>query len=551
MGKGWLKSEWLKHIAVAVGYAIVYELQHPFSQPQFVLGSAVRLVCLLFLPYRYWPALAVGEFIPNWLVVYPCLEQLGIAWVAVRAIPPLVAIMPVVWWCRSKLSLFPTKDLVNVNALLVCAIASSLAWTAYSYGAQSLAIIRPDDVPQRPVMALGYFTGYFFSMVALVPWVLIARFEYRKGPWRNKLREAIQSRLLLDGLMIMVPAVVLLGLISFGHRAVYQPYVLMAMFLPVTVLTIHHGWRGAAFGGTITIICAAIIAPSQMRDASATVIQTELFLSVIVTCLFAVGARISAQLMQEKQKTQDALNIHHLARQAYQQGELRMRKTAQSLEYVAGTLHVTNGKLLQHIRRIYPHIDNESYYKQAMTAHDQVYRLAESLHPIAWRERGLPAALHETVGRVLDEAGIIYSCQIMGRGFTRIQPSVLAAAYRAVCEALVYVCARMSCSSIRVTLRGGETNGARWLFVGVKGSMDDMKVVRAIHHATDRQRIAAKLGAHGLDLGELRDHVRLFDGDLHHRAGHEEVSVSMLLHDAKTVGERRDGAATPLRLWVQ
>jgi signal transduction histidine kinase len=245
------------------------------------------------------------------------------------------------------------------------------------------------------------------------------------------------------------------------------------------------------------------------------------------------------------------LNIHHLARQAYQQGELRMRQTAQSLEYVAGTLHVTNGKLLQHIRRIYPHIDNESYYKQAMTAHDQVYRLAESLHPIAWRERGLPAALHETVGRVLDEAGIIYSCQIMGRGFTRIQPSVLAAAYRAVCEALVYVCARMSCSSIRVTLRGGETNGARWLFVGVKGSMDDMKVVRAIHHATDRQRIAAKLGAHGLDLGELRDHVRLFDGDLHHRAGHEEVSVSMLLHDAKTVGERRDGAATPLRLWVQ
>jgi len=551
MGKGTWGSEWLKHIAVAVGYAIAYEAAHPFSQPQFVLGSAVRLVWLMFLPYRYWPALAIGEFIPNWLVVYPCLEQLGVAWVAVRAIPPIVAIMPLVGWCRSKLSLFPTKDLVNVKALLVCAIGSALVWTAYSYGAQSLAIIRPDDVPQRPIMALGYFTGYFFSMVALVPWVLIARFEYRKGHWRERLREAVKSRLLLEGVMIMVPAVVLLGFISFSKGGEYQAYALMAMFLPVTVLTIHHGWRGAAFGGTITIICAAIIAPSQMRDASATVVLTELFLSVTVTCLFAVGARISAQLMQEKQQTLEALNIQNLARQAYQQGELKMRQTAQSLEYVAGTLHVTNGKLLQHIRRIYPHIDNESYYKQAMAAHNEVYRLAESLHPVAWRERGLPAALHETVGRALDEAGIAYACHITGRGFSRAQPVVLAAAYRAVCEAVVYVSARMSCSSISVVLRGGETNDTRWIFVGVLGSMDDRKVARAIPHATDRQRIAAKLGAYGFDLGKLRDHVRVFDGEMHYHEAHEKVGISMLLHDTKALEQRRERASTPLRLWVQ
>jgi glucose-6-phosphate-specific signal transduction histidine kinase len=535
MGKGPWRSEWLKHIAVAVGYAIAYESAHPFSQPQFVLGSAVRLVWLMFLPYRYWPALAVGEFIPNWLVVYPCLDQLGVTWVAMRAIPPIVAIMPVVAWCRSKLSLFPTKDLVNVKALLVCAIGSALSWTVYSYGAQSLAIIRSDDVPQRPIMALGYFTGYFFSMVALVPWVLIARFEYRKGHWRERLREAFKSRLLLEGVMIMVPAVVLL----------------MAMFLPVTVLTIHHGWRGAALGGTITILCAAIIAPSQMRDASATVVLTELFLSVTVTCLFAVGARITAQLMQEKQQTLEALNVQRLARQAYQQGELKMRQTAQSLEYVAGTLHVTNGKLLQHIRRIYPHIDNESYYKQAMAAHNEVYRLAESLHPVAWRERGLPAALHETVGRALDEAGIAYACHITGRGYSRAQPAVLAAAYRAACEAVVYVSTRMSCSSINVILRGGETNDARWIFVGVQGSMNDMKVVRAIQHATDRQRIAAKLGAYGLDLGELRDHVRVYDGELHYHEAQEKVGISMLLHDTKALEQRRERASTPLRLWVQ
>jgi hypothetical protein len=109
----------------------------------------------------------------------------------------------------------------------------------------------------------------------------------------------------------------------------------------------------------------------------------------------------------------------------------------------------------------------------------------------------------------------------------------------------------MSCSSINVILRGGETNDARWIFVGVQGSMNDMKVVRAIQHATDRQRIAAKLGAYGLDLGELRDHVRVYDGELHYHEAQEKVGISMLLHDTKALEQRRERASTPLRLWVQ
>jgi two-component system, NarL family, sensor histidine kinase FusK len=128
MGKSSWKRDWLKQLAVATGYAIVYEAQHPFSAPQFFLGSAIRIICLLFVPYRYWPAIAIGEFIPNWLVVYPCLDQLGPAWVAVRAIPPIVVIMPIVWWCRSRLALFPNEHLTDIKALLACTIASSLVF---------------------------------------------------------------------------------------------------------------------------------------------------------------------------------------------------------------------------------------------------------------------------------------------------------------------------------------------------------------------------------------------------------------------------------------
>jgi two-component system, NarL family, sensor histidine kinase FusK len=127
---------------------------------------------------------------------------------------------------------------------------------------------------------------------------------------------------------------------------------------------------------------------------------------------------------------------------------------------------------------------------------------------------------------------------------------VLAAAYRAACEAIVYVTARFSCSSIRVTLRGGETNDARWVYVAVEGSMDDMKVARALHNAPERQRLAAKLGTSGFDLGDLTDHVRIFEGQLHHRTAHERMRVTMLLHDPDTGKRKHQRASASTRLWV-
>jgi two-component system, NarL family, sensor histidine kinase FusK len=551
MRKGTRYNEWLKQAAVALGYALVYEMQHPFSPPQFLLGSAVRLIWLLMLPYRYWPAMIAGELVPNWLAVYPGLDQFGPLWGAVRAIPPITVAMPIVWACRERLILFPSKHLVNIKALLVCVLAASVAWTTYSYVAVAAASIRPDTLRPTLDIALTYFIGNYFAILAIVPWALIARFDYLPGEWREMLRRAQQSRLLLEGLTVMLPATVLLAIVSHRPSSDHPQLVIMAMFLPAAWLTLRHGWRAAAFGGSITILCAALLLPSEAYNVNAEVVQTELFLAVTITSLFALGARISAHVIQERVQVDQSQNVRHQARQNFLQGELRMRQTAQALEYVAGTLHVTNGRLLQHIRRIYPHVENEGFYKQAVTAQNQVYQLAESLHPIAWRERGLPAALQETIGRALDEAGIAYRCQVTGRGFSRMQSAVLTAAYRSTCEAVVYVTSRLSCTSVRVTLRGGETNGARWVFLAIEGLMDDMKVARAISHSPERQRLAAKLGASGFDLGDLTDHVRIFEGDLHHRSGHERMRVTMLLHDPDTSAKRKHArASAPVRLWV-
>jgi hypothetical protein len=543
MGKGSWSIESLKHIAVALGFALAYEAAHPFSPPQFGLGSALRLLWLLFLPYRYWPALVVGEFVPNFMVVYPCLDQFGALWVAFRAIPPFLFMMPMVWYCRARLALFPSRRLINIKALLVCVMACSLSLMAYGSVAMALAHLQPHTLPLTPAVAVCYFIGIYFAMLAIVPWTLIARFELRAGRWHDKLKRAIRSRLFLEGMVVLLPATVLLALVSNRFSFSYSQYMLMAMFLPVAWLTLRHGWRGAALGATCTLMCAVCVLPSEMYEANVLVIQTEVFLALTITAMFAVGARITEQGVLGRHANDE----RKLARQSYRQGEQRLRHIAHALDMSAGRLQVTLSRLLRQMQRLHPYIENEAYYQQAMMAHQELHQLAESLHPIAWRERGLPAALQESIGRALDDVGIAYRCQITGRGFTRMDPAVLAAAYRAACEAVVHMSGRLACSSIHLTLRGGETGRMRWLVLRVEGIMDNARVARAIHSAADRTGLAPKLGASGLDRDQLRDQVRIFDGELHYRCSSERVVLSMLLHDARRVAA---DDSTVVRLWV-
>jgi glucose-6-phosphate-specific signal transduction histidine kinase len=380
-------------------------------------------------------------------------------------------------------------------------------------------------------------------MLAIVPWPLIARYELRAGRWHDKLGCALQSRLLLEGVAVLLPATVLLTLLSSHANPSYAQYMLMAMFLPVAWLTLRHGWRGAVLGGSVTLICAACMLPSEMVQADVLAIQTEAFLTLTITVLLVVGARITEQLMLESNANVD----RELARKSYQQGEQRLRRVAHALDASAGRLQLMLNRLLRQMQRLNPYIENEPYYQEAMVAHRELHQLAESLHPIAWRERGLPAALQESIGRALDDVGIDYRCQIMGRGFTRVDPAVLAAAYRVACEAVVHISGRLACSSIHLTLRGGETHRMRWLLVRVEGVMDDARVARAIHNAADRGSLAAKLGASGLDRDQLREQVRVFDGELHYRGKPERAILSMLLHDARRADVEN---APPVRLWV-
>jgi glucose-6-phosphate-specific signal transduction histidine kinase len=550
MGKVSIRDEWLTHIGVAVGYALLYVAIHPLSTTHWPIHVGVRLACLLLFPYRFWPALLIGEAVPNFYEVYPCLDSLGLAWVIARSVPPFVVVMPIVWLCRTKMPPLPSKHLVDVKALIICTLLVSAGSMVYSSVAGLVGIPSDGSNTFSLSWVIAFFLGPYLAILSVTPWVLMATLDYRPRHLREQIRQILASKLTLDVVALLIPCFAVLEWLNIQGNEQVRQVAPMAMFIPLAWLTLKYGWRAAAIGGPLAIACISLPIPIEQDPAPQT-FATATFLVIGVTCLFALGARISAQLMREEHERDGALNVQRLARQSLQLGEQRMRQTSQALEYLAGTLHVTNNRLLEQMRRIVPNIESHAFYKQAIATQSQVYRLAESMHPVAWRERGLPAALNETIARALDEAGIAYRCEITGRGFTRLAPAVLTAAYRTACEAVVYVSSRLACTRVRLVLRGGETNGKRWVMLRVEGALEDTGVANAVYFTEERQRLAAKLGASALDIPEIRNQVQIFDGVLHVRVPKDRLQLTALLHDAEQEVQRPIQASTPLRLWVK
>ncbi|MBM7126559.1 MASE1 domain-containing protein [Dyella flava] len=512
------------------------------------LNAGLEIITLLLIPYRYWGALLVGEAIPNAYEAWLCLADFGSTWVALRMIPEMLLCMPVVWLYRSKLNIFPTKHLVNIKALLTCVLIISIVLSAYSCALVSTLHITNGPYRHSPMLAGIYLAGNYAGLLTLVPCALIVRLDFRKGRFHERLKEIwSSSKLLADASGLALPVIAFMAWIAGKSEMTQATVIEMAMLIPAAWLTVRHGWRAAALAGTLIIICNGLLQPDLPTTSN--VVEITFALCLAVSGLYALGAKVTAQNLRNERERQGVEAEQQMVRQNLAVTERRMRRAAEKLEFVAGSLHIANNRVLDHMRRIVPNIESHAFYKQAMVAHEQVYQLAESLHPSAWRDRGVPAALNETVARALDEAGIAYSCHIGGRGFTLLESSVMTAIYRTACEAITHVTSHLTCSRVRLEVRAGETNKHRWAVIRVDGLMDHDDVARSVYYSEQRRDLGVKLGAHLASIEEMRSQAQVFGGQVHVRATSKHLRVTALLH-SQAAEVRQQKASAPLRLWV-
>lgn len=531
MGKGkserlW-SSPWAKRIAVALIYAALYAAVRPFSDGIWAVSTGLRFSALLFVPYQYWPALVVGEFVPLTVVNLRCLSDFGPTWVALQSIPPMLFAMPLVWWFRERRDLFPSRKTVNLKQLLLCVTCVSVVWVLTVQLFNLTSYLQPPHNLGKLIAAA--LMGRYIGILTILPLALMVRNEFRSNKKRIGWREFFAHRLFLDTVLILLPILICLGLINRHGSMDTRDVTRVMMFIPVSWLTIKHGWRGAAIGTALVMGCI-FLNTSDGVD----LIPLQAMIAFVSTAMIALGANVSIQhdiLERERINAQEATKV---AQQGLYLSELRMKQVAFALEKVGAGLNLTQSRLMARFKHMMPLSETQLFYKQASTTQEEIFRLANSIHPVAWRDNGLPHVLRQTLARVLDEAGVAYECELSGR-LSDLSPHVHVAVYRLVNEAIIHACEEQNCTRVKLQLRGGYTNGRHWVVMRITGlhEPDFAHINDPVFKTAGRERITQKLGAHGLSITAMRDQARLYDGEMHVKSSKNRVQLTALFHDTQ------------------
>jgi two-component system, NarL family, sensor histidine kinase FusK len=523
-------NRWFHRVAIAVSFGLLIALVRQFTISHFVLLAGIHLAVLLLVRYRDWPALMVGEM----LVLIPravaCADQFGLAWSVTYAIPSLVIMAPFVYLLRERWPVMTSRHSLNMGALLGAALFLSFVMTLYNLGTMMLSTLPPGYQIHVDKLATKWVLGKYLGIQAVTPTTLFAYQLFSGARWRDIGTRLIDNRAVLDSIFLVVPALLLLvwiGLESVGVRQIAQ----VAMFLPIVWLAMRHGWQGAAIGGTASSLAVMALMPATNDQQT---MQAEAIVAFAISSMLLLGARIGALHQHAEQERMDVRMALALAQRNVHIGEMQLRTTSLALEQIRETVQASFSMMMSRLRHLQPTIEDRSYHRQALVAQDQLFRLADSLYPVSWRERGLPAALREgAIPRALDETGVGYWCDLRGP-LSRLSQTLHLAIYRLVVEVVADACAKRNLSEVIVRVRCGEKAGRRWALVSIifRDTAETSSHVRWDELLPRVMRSTSGMGWSG-----IRDRAMTFEGDAREHLISHGRRVSLLLLDPITISD--------------
>ena len=520
---GATKEAW-KQVAAVAGYALAYELLHQVTFTYWVLIAGFRLAALIYVPRRYWVALALGELIPQIYLAITCEPQYGWIWsVVIVTFIPMVLAMPAVYWCQQTLRMTPARGSVRMGVLLLCILLTTFIWTANNALGMVVTHMPAGYTFSFPTLIGKWVIGNFLGMLTVVPLVVLIREAWRSTPVHIRWQRLLDSRLMLESLFLLAPALgFLLWMSGHADSESTREAARMAMFLPVVFLALRHGWEGAAIGGTAASV-AEVLTMSGSKDIGA--LQAEVFIAFAISSMLLLGSRISVLNQRdaaERIQVQEALV---LARRNITIGEARLRVAAEFLEHVREMIHVGYERMLTQLRHL-PAVDSRAYARQAAMTQEQLFRLSDGLYPTGWKEKDLVLALRQgPLARALDEAGVSYWCDARG-DFSVVSPGLHLAVYRLVGEALALACQDLPPTHVRVRLRAGQRAGQAWVGVRLRAWTETDRVAEI---RLDDVRI--RLSSAGLSWSAAEDRARSYQGRLRQAQRSEGHVITAVLLD--------------------
>ncbi|MEQ3442892.1 MASE1 domain-containing protein [Pseudoalteromonas sp. BZP1] len=399
-------------------FSFNYVVYEDFVSWYFPVGF--RVVCYLFFPLRYWPALTVGFTLGqiSYVWYYYNVPMNDLAYRLLRAATREYMILtPLILAKLFKVRL----DIQTVKS------AVTVLFIAISYRfIRSMLIILPSDSQNkyrliadenRFEMMLAHQLGGIITTLIMLLFAFHAKTIYQQ---LNKLITKEVSTLLVQLCFCLT---VFIGVYLFEPKSLYL--LRMLAIFPLIWFSYRYGALGALSYASVTVI--SLLINVYGVNETELLLTTQLYIisySVLALLLSAFVTELneskSALLEQNKELIELSTLTQNLATKVVNVQESERSQLSQELHDDIGqnlTALKTNIAILEKKTANHNELASTITRLQNVSSHmyDSVYRLMHWLRPRLLDELGLEAALKsELFSEHLNEAGIAYQCKISG-----------------------------------------------------------------------------------------------------------------------------------------
>ncbi|MFC3651322.1 MASE1 domain-containing protein [Dyella humi] len=460
-----LKLTFLKSGPVAgLGYGLLWALLWPTTQPDWTLQFGLRFGVLLLSPLRYWPWLIGAELLAAGLIEY--LYDYTLDWhtFVFGDLPQPVMVALCLGLLRRANLRASLRDPEEVSRLLLAAGFTGAVATAM----EAVTMALDHELPSTGLLlGLGdEMLGNYVGLLLLVPPLIML--------WRSRPSKQELSELLMDGLLVMLPALVILLILS-EQAAPQREFARILSLAPVLFFAFRHGWRGASLSMLVSSLGMALV--DRVFTHVVPTASSHMFLAVAGTGALMLGSatdalRRSSARMAEQNVYLAAVNrrLDHLARQLRDAARGNMQAEENQRRHMAAELH---DELGQNLTAIQTHVKLAQNRLQQAGLEDigtaingilalmrrALHRVMDDLRPAVLDEFGLMRALDEgPIRDLLVTAGMGYYTELHGDP-RMLEEDIRTAIYRLAQESATNAVKHAQATEFRLRLRIGERTG--------------------------------------------------------------------------------------------
>ncbi len=419
-------STFAKGIALAVAYGVAYLALRHISFNQWFLPAGLRMACLLFMPYRYWPYVFLGEAGAALSQKIKMVEDYGPLWVYMSSflLSPLSSLAPLL--VRKK---FKSHDAI---ARWLPLIALPVAfWSSISKMSLNYFLNGPVSLVTFENFT-RYVVGDFLGMLMVIlPFLLLSGSKVDSVAHKRNLQSAVIAGIVTSGLFCLLR-------FHPDLQGSIRQLLLLMMIAPAVFLTFLYGWNGAAIGViAVNFGIAMTLEYTGLPGAyDGIAFSVQLGLALAAVAFLLLGSRITAHYEQARQSglaEEDALK---LARTHLLTNEPILRDQLICMARLQVMMDEERDQLAKDMRANGKHREALELNNQGML-HRQIFEeQALALYPIGIERYGLFAVIDSSAFRESRASGLDVAMRFGRNDPQTLSEDLQVLAYRCLCHAI-------------------------------------------------------------------------------------------------------------------